>query len=116
MILIFIPMLVLVVFLVSNSKDEIIICTLTASICNYLCYFRRALKATFVLLPLFGIQLFVTIYRLPPGTPGEANYEQFTIFVMNSQVRYHSFELKDIPLFIHICLSSSYFFGQLLLY
>ncbi|PVD30882.1 hypothetical protein C0Q70_10157 [Pomacea canaliculata] len=47
--------------------------------------FRRALKATFVLIPLFGAQLFVTVYRLPAGQPGGAEYEQFTAFVTNSQ-------------------------------
>ncbi|XP_076439358.1 calcitonin gene-related peptide type 1 receptor-like [Babylonia areolata] len=47
--------------------------------------FRRALKATFVLIPLFGVQLFVTVYRLPAGQPGGAEYEQFTVFVTNSQ-------------------------------
>ncbi|KAL8609391.1 hypothetical protein ACOMHN_019881 [Nucella lapillus] len=46
----------------------------------------RALKATFVLIPLFGGQLFVTIYRLPAGVPGGVQYEQFTVFVNNSQV------------------------------
>ena len=39
-----------------------------------------------MLIPLFGIQLFVTIYRLPAGQPGGAEYEQFTVFVTNSQV------------------------------
>ncbi|XP_070184119.1 calcitonin gene-related peptide type 1 receptor-like [Littorina saxatilis] len=47
--------------------------------------FRRALKATFVLIPLFGVQLFVTIYRLPAGQAGAPEYEQFTVFVNNSQ-------------------------------
>ncbi|XP_005089839.2 calcitonin gene-related peptide type 1 receptor [Aplysia californica] len=47
--------------------------------------FRRALKATFVLIPLFGVQLFVTIYRLPAGRAGAAEYEKFTVFVLNSQ-------------------------------
>lgn len=47
--------------------------------------FRRALKATFVLIPLFGVQLFVTIYRFPTGQPGGAEYEQFTVLFTNSQ-------------------------------
>ncbi|CAG5117309.1 unnamed protein product, partial [Candidula unifasciata] len=47
--------------------------------------FRRALKATFVLIPLFGVQLFVTIYRHPAGRPGAAEYEKFSVFVLNSQ-------------------------------
>lgn len=47
--------------------------------------FRRALKATFVLIPLFGVQLFVTVYRLPAGTHFSNVYEKFTVFVLNSQ-------------------------------
>ncbi|XP_046573928.1 calcitonin gene-related peptide type 1 receptor-like [Haliotis rubra] len=47
--------------------------------------FRRALKATFVLIPLFGGQLFVTLYRVPPGNPGAVEYEKFTVFIINSQ-------------------------------
>ncbi|GFS07012.1 calcitonin family peptide receptor [Elysia marginata] len=46
---------------------------------------RRALKATFVLIPLFGVQLFVTVYRLPAGTPFLTFYEKFSVFVLNSQ-------------------------------
>ncbi|KAL3832653.1 hypothetical protein ACJMK2_024276 [Sinanodonta woodiana] len=47
--------------------------------------FRRALKATFVLIPLFGVQLFVTIYRVPPSFPGALHYERFSEFVICSQ-------------------------------
>ncbi|CAL1527689.1 unnamed protein product [Lymnaea stagnalis] len=47
--------------------------------------FRRALKATFVLIPLFGVQLFVTIYRLPAGRSGGPEYEKFSVCVLNSQ-------------------------------
>lgn len=31
---------------------------------------RKAVKATFILIPLFGIQLFVTIYRVPISKEG----------------------------------------------
>ncbi|ESP04967.1 hypothetical protein LOTGIDRAFT_109332, partial [Lottia gigantea] len=48
-------------------------------------HFRRALKATFVLIPLFGIQLFVTLYRVPAGSEAAGAYEKFTTFVINSQ-------------------------------
>lgn len=47
--------------------------------------FRKALKATFVLIPLFGVYLVVTIYRLPPGYPGSLYYEHFSEFVSNTQ-------------------------------
>ncbi|KAK0070565.1 calcitonin gene-related peptide type 1 receptor, partial [Biomphalaria pfeifferi] len=47
--------------------------------------FRRALKATFVLIPLFGVQLFVSIYRLPAGSSGGPEYEKFSVCVLNSQ-------------------------------
>lgn len=48
-------------------------------------HFRRALKATFVLIPLFGVQLIVTIYRVPPEAPGALHYERFSEFIINSQ-------------------------------
>ncbi|XP_060562719.1 calcitonin receptor-like [Ruditapes philippinarum] len=48
-------------------------------------HFRKALKATFVLIPLFGVQLFVTVYRLPPNSTGFYHYERFSEFVTNSQ-------------------------------
>ncbi|XP_061180321.1 calcitonin gene-related peptide type 1 receptor-like [Saccostrea echinata] len=47
--------------------------------------FRRAVKATFVLIPLFGIQLFVTLYRVPISKEGGIEYERFTIVVDHSQ-------------------------------
>ncbi|XP_045169211.2 calcitonin gene-related peptide type 1 receptor-like isoform X1 [Mercenaria mercenaria] len=47
--------------------------------------FRKALKATFVLIPLFGVQLVVTIYRMPPESSGSLHYERFNEFVTNSQ-------------------------------
>jgi calcitonin receptor-like len=40
----------------------------------------------FVLIPLFGLQLFVTIYRPPNGSPGLLQYEIFHYFITNSQV------------------------------
>lgn len=64
-----------------SKNDE----TTTTTTFLYL-FFRRALKATFVLIPLFGIQLFVTIYRLPAGTKGAPTYEKFNVIVLNSQV------------------------------
>lgn len=47
--------------------------------------FRKAIKATFVLIPLFGVQLIVTIYRLPPDATGALHYERFSEVVINSQ-------------------------------
>ncbi|KAL4222520.1 hypothetical protein ACF0H5_018559 [Mactra antiquata] len=47
--------------------------------------FRRALKATFVLIPLFGVQLAVTIYRPPPDSAVTVHYERFSDIVSNSQ-------------------------------
>ncbi|WAQ94302.1 CALRL-like protein [Mya arenaria] len=37
--------------------------------------YRKALKATFVLVPLFGLQQFLVIYRPPPGTTLSFTYE-----------------------------------------
>ncbi|XP_071158662.1 calcitonin receptor-like [Mytilus edulis] len=47
--------------------------------------FRRAVKATFVLIPLFGVHLFVTIYRIPISKTGGMEYERFTICIDNLQ-------------------------------
>ncbi|ELT90748.1 hypothetical protein CAPTEDRAFT_155191 [Capitella teleta] len=44
--------------------------------------FRRALKAAFMLIPLFGLQMFLTIYRPPVGVPGHREYEY--VFYVNS--------------------------------
>ncbi|PVD30641.1 hypothetical protein C0Q70_09914 [Pomacea canaliculata] len=47
--------------------------------------YRRALKATAVLVPLFGLHLFLIIYS-PPITSQAANiYEIFAAFIKNSQ-------------------------------
>lgn len=48
--------------------------------------FRRALKAVFMLVPLFGLQLFLTIYR-PELTPqGNQIYENINFIINGSQV------------------------------
>ncbi|XP_074658696.1 calcitonin gene-related peptide type 1 receptor-like [Tubulanus polymorphus] len=47
--------------------------------------FRKGLKAVFVLIPLFGLQLFVTIYRPPHGSQGLSAYDAFHSFITNSQ-------------------------------
>ncbi|XP_064648245.1 calcitonin gene-related peptide type 1 receptor-like isoform X2 [Lineus longissimus] len=47
--------------------------------------FRKGLKAVFILIPLFGLQLFVTIYRPPNGSPGLRQYDTFHYFITNSQ-------------------------------
>ncbi|XP_053374642.1 calcitonin gene-related peptide type 1 receptor-like [Mercenaria mercenaria] len=48
-------------------------------------HFRRALKATFVLIPLFGVQLAVTIYRQALVSQEAVHYERFSEIVINSQ-------------------------------
>ncbi|XP_052251958.1 calcitonin gene-related peptide type 1 receptor-like isoform X2 [Dreissena polymorpha] len=47
--------------------------------------FRRALKATFVLIPLFGIQLAFTVYRIPPEVSWSVHYERVTEVMTHSQ-------------------------------
>ncbi|XP_061179477.1 calcitonin gene-related peptide type 1 receptor-like [Saccostrea echinata] len=47
--------------------------------------FRKAVKATFILIPLFGIQLFVTIYRVPISEEGGLEYERVTVIVNHTQ-------------------------------
>ncbi|WAQ94799.1 CALRL-like protein, partial [Mya arenaria] len=49
-------------------------------------HFRKALKATFVLIPLFGVQLTVTVYRIPYHLPGAVYYERFSDIITNLQV------------------------------
>ena len=48
--------------------------------------FRRALKATFVLIPLFGVHLVVTIYRAKPENPIYLHYERISEIISNTQV------------------------------
>jgi len=47
---------------------------------------RRGLKAGFMLVPLFGLQLLLTIYRPDIDAHGARQYEYITIAVTNSQV------------------------------
>ena len=49
-------------------------------------YFRRALKATFVLVPLFGIQLMFIIYRPPASSAGAKEFEIISYLITNLQV------------------------------
>ena len=52
----------------------------------YFDFHRRGFKAVFMLVPLFGLQLFLAIYRPPDGSPGDKEYEYVTFIVTNSQV------------------------------
>ncbi|XP_052792399.1 calcitonin gene-related peptide type 1 receptor-like [Mya arenaria] len=47
--------------------------------------YRKALKATFVLVPLFGLQQFLVIYRPPPGTSLSFTYEILQKVIQNTQ-------------------------------
>ncbi|CAG2242008.1 unnamed protein product [Mytilus edulis] len=47
--------------------------------------FRRGIKATFLLVPLFGIQLFFIIYRPPEETAYRFPYEVISKFIIDSQ-------------------------------
>jgi len=50
-----------------------------------MCY-RRALKAGFMLVPLFGLQLLLTVYRPDVAIQRARQYEYITIAITNSQV------------------------------
>nr|XP_022310772.1 calcitonin gene-related peptide type 1 receptor-like [Crassostrea virginica] len=47
--------------------------------------FRKAVKATFILIPLFGLQLFVTVYRVPISKHGGLEYERLTVVINHTQ-------------------------------
>ncbi|ELU14839.1 hypothetical protein CAPTEDRAFT_128185 [Capitella teleta] len=47
--------------------------------------YRRGLKATFLLVPLFGLQLLMVIYRPPYHARGSRLYEILAAFIINSQ-------------------------------
>jgi len=49
---------------------------------------RRGLKAGFMLVPLFGLQLLLTIYRPDVAVQGARQYEYITIAVTNTQVNH----------------------------
>ena len=50
--------------------------------------FRRGLKAAFMLVPLFGLQMLLTIYRPGDHMAGAHVYECITHIINNSQVTY----------------------------
>ena len=54
----------------------------------FLCcwYIRRGLKAGFMLVPLFGLQLLLTIYRPDVGVEAERHMEYAAFAITNSQV------------------------------
>lgn len=47
--------------------------------------FRRAVKATFILIPLFGIHLFFTLYRIPISQEGGLEYEKVSVIISHTQ-------------------------------
>ncbi|XP_056007722.1 calcitonin gene-related peptide type 1 receptor-like isoform X2 [Ostrea edulis] len=47
--------------------------------------FRRAVKAMFILIPLFGIHLFFTIYRIPISKEGGLEYERVSVIISHTQ-------------------------------
>ncbi|GFO49759.1 calcitonin gene-related peptide type 1 receptor-like [Plakobranchus ocellatus] len=51
--------------------------------------YRRALKATFILVPLFGLQFFLYVYRPIQDGATDINYELLTKIIINSQVHGH---------------------------
>jgi len=58
---------------------------------------RRGLKAGFMLVPLFGLQLLLTIYRPDVAVHGARHYEYITIAVTNSQASIRA-EFHSLPL------------------
>jgi len=48
--------------------------------------YRRCIKAVLMLVPLFGLQLLVTIYRPDPSITSNQLYEITTTTLANSQV------------------------------
>ena len=72
-------------YVVSQTSCVLSLTNFLFSLC-YMFRFRKAVKAMFVLIPLFGVQLFVTIYRIPTSSPGGLEYERFSIVINNLQV------------------------------
>ena len=69
-------------------------------------FFRRALKAAFILVPLFGIHLILIIYR--PQQPSSAAfiYELFTYIASNGQV--------NNSIWLYYCGSSILYIGAMM--
>lgn len=58
-------------------------------------FYRKAFKATFLLVPLFGIHQFCLIYRPnSKTTPGYDVYEIASAIILNSQVSDHLYKFK----------------------
>ena len=58
---------------------------------------RKGLKAAFMLIPLFGLQLILTIYRPEPTATWIKEYEYATFIITNSQVQYFVFTESCLP-------------------
>lgn len=50
--------------------------------------YRKAVRATLILLPLLGLQYVLTPFKPPPGSAGEAIYEIFAAVSTSFQVSY----------------------------
>ena len=73
-----------------RCKNEGVACGSTSNYIlytNLFCVDRRTFRASVILMPLFGLQLFVIIYRPPFGARGWREYEIIASSVRNSQVR-----------------------------
>lgn len=62
-----------------------ILCSKLQAQANEPSNYRKALKATFVLIPLFGLQQFLVIYRPPAGAAISFAYEIFQSVIKNTQ-------------------------------
>ncbi|XP_052247321.1 calcitonin gene-related peptide type 1 receptor-like [Dreissena polymorpha] len=71
-----------VVFLANILK---ILCSKLQAHPNEPSNYRKALKATFVLIPLFGLQQFIVIYRPPPTSSIAFAYEVTQTVITNTQ-------------------------------
>jgi calcitonin receptor-like len=64
---------------------------------------RKAVRATLILVPLFGIHHILIPFRPEPGHYGEKIYQIVSAVVVSLQVRM-ALELHDL-LFVHACLA-----------
>lgn len=80
--------------------------------------FRKAVRATFILVPLFGLQHILLPLRPDPGSPIESYYQIFSAIIISCQVRRtnsgnYSRLALNIPLhFQGLCVSCLFCFSN----
>lgn len=67
---------------------------------------RRGVRAAFMLIPLFGLQLFLTIYRPQQGQTSDRIHEVVFMLIVGSQVNFYRMYLSDLRIQLSLVSNS----------